>query len=446
MDSNENTEISSLYSAPGRRFFFVRDLQALMDNKDYPEQSIILLNIEIENIGFILRTFGPDVCDKIISELANKISSVTSSVNTNYSKYLYHLNHFRFAQILIDCNLRTAFDLTKILVKELEDSVSVDDIHFNVDIKIGISQYPNHADNVSELIRTAAFASHLARKGNHDYAMYDSVKDTWEKYQFRLLTDVERALTSLNEIRLAYQPLINLKTGKCDKAEGLCRWRHPVFGDIAPDNFIPFVEQSDLIIPFTETILELGLGFIKKFKGHKFDGSLAINLSVSVFQKAEFIPKIMDIFNYYNIDVKEITFEITETALMEHPKSSILILNQLSELGFGIAIDDFGSGYSSLAYLVDLPFSVLKIDRRFISEIDQPKNEVIIEVASSLAEKLGFETVAEGIETELQYKKCIELNVTYGQGYYFAKPMFDDDFFDWVSTYGSDISKQINGN
>jgi diguanylate cyclase len=265
-----------------------------------------------------------------------------------------------------------------------------------------------------------------------DYAIYNQEKDDWEKHQFRLLTDCRQALDNTGELNCALQPIICLSSGKCISVESLIRWNHPELGNVPPNHFLPYVEQSALIMPFTEVTIASSLQLHTYFAKKGYDGNISINLSTMVFRINKLFSRISELINFYNVKSDNISFEITETAIMEHPKAAIYMLNQLRELGCKISIDDFGIGHSSLAYLADLPIDTIKIDQYFVSEIDKKSNMSIIYTTATHADKLGLKTVAEGIETENQYNICKELGVNYGQGYYFAKPLLKQDFSLWL--------------
>lgn len=415
----------------GRRIFpsishFYKEIGEQISTANDGIESIVLLNIEIDNLEFVLRSFGPVKRNEIINKVGEIIHA---SMDTDAR--LYHISQFRFAMLLFDTRFKRAVNLTKKLIAKLEKSTNINGIDFDIDIKIGISHYPNHAEDIYELVRTAAFACYIARKTHSDYATYEAKLDEWENYQMQLLTDIRTSLENQNDIRLALQPIVNLTNGNCEKVEGLCRWTHPELGPIAPGDFLPYVEQSPLIFNLTENTLELGLELLAGFSESENPCNIAINLSAKVFKNPNLLDLIKEQLNFFNIDMEKLIFEITETNIMEHPKGSVKFLKSLKDLGCKIAIDDFGTGHSSLAYIADLPIDIIKIDQCFIREIHRPQNQAIICAAVSLADKLNLETVAEGIEDSRQYEKCCDLGIKYGQGYFIGKPMDSDDFQSW---------------
>jgi len=301
-----------------------------------------------------------------------------------------------------------------------------------MDAHVGISNYPNHADSISELVRTSVFACHQARKLHTDIATFDSELDEQERHRFRLMLDLERALQNNGEVQLAYQPQVHLSSGECVGAEGLCRWHHPMLGMIPPMHFLPFVEQTSLMMPFTEATLSAGLGELAIWQKQGFEGSVAINLSPALFRRPDLLDRLLDHFRFSNVSLESVHFEVTETGIIEQPNRAINTLTELRNRGSRISVDDFGTGHSSLAYLADLPINTIKIDKHFIQNLSKPWGEAIVGAATTLGQKLGLTTVAEGIETESDYQRCRELGVNIGQGYYIGRPMPREDFQRWL--------------
>ena len=426
--------LDSRTQLPDRDSFYV-DVKALLDSHGLHEKSLVLLNIEIDKLEFILRTFGPDERDTVIREVGQRIRAVWKHKITPY-----HITQGRFALILADTTYQQAVRQSQSVIDALREPFLVSGVSFHLDAHVGISNYPNHARNIGELVRTAAFACHLARERRNDFATFDQQIDEWERYRFRLLTDLELALQNQDEVQLAYQPLVNLQSGECEGMEGLCRWSHAEFGPIAPGNFLPYVEQTPLMLPLTEHTLGVGAQNLVYLGNTGFSGTLAINLSPALFRKPNLLERFEDIIRYHNVDPQRLHFEITETGIMEHPNRAAHMLQELRNWGSKVSVDDFGTGHSSLAYLADLPIDSIKIDKHFIQNLARTGNEAIVGATAMLAAKLGLTSVAEGIEDKFQYEKCRELGVTFGQGYYIGKPMPRQEFVSWLTSRESTMA------
>ena len=423
-DKVRNIVIDTRSDLPGREQFY-KQTESLFKSKDV--DSIVLVTIEVDELEFFLRMFGPVIRDDLIQEAAERIKDSVGG-----EERLYHITQFRFALVLTNISHRQAINITKSLVSSLRHPFKISGVAIDIPPVVGFSHYPNHADNLYELVRTVAFATHLARKNRVDYSSYDKKLDDWEQYQFRLLKDIDNALDNSDELKLAYQPIINLRDGSCKKFEGLCRWEHKELGFVNPEAFIPYVELSPLILPLTEVTLGYSLEFNKMLHSRGHECVISVNLSTCLFKNSDLVQKLYEQFQFYGVSAENVIFEITETGIMENPESMIYSLNRLKELGSKIAIDDFGTGHSSLAYLADLPMDILKIDRHFINDISKDRNQAIVGATVKIAESLGVDVIAEGIETQEQMNRCLDLGVTYGQGYYICKPGFSGEALAWL--------------
>jgi EAL domain-containing protein (putative c-di-GMP-specific phosphodiesterase class I) len=186
------------------------------------------------------------------------------------------------------------------------------------------------------------------------------------------------------------------------------------------------------MLPLTEATLGIGMQTLKHLASKGFTGSVAVNLSTSLFRNPDLLEKVEDIMRYHNINPERLHLEITETGIMEHPNRASNVLQEFRNWGCKISVDDFGTGHSSLAYLADLPIDIIKIDKHFIQNLSRPGNEAIVSATAMLAGKLGLASVAEGIEEKAQFDKCRELGVTYGQGYYIAHPLPRAELLTWL--------------
>ncbi len=418
--------LDSRTQLPDRENFYV-DVKALLDMQGQ-EKSLVLLNIEIDKLEFILRTFGPDERDEVIREVGQRIRGVWKHKLTPY-----HITQNRFALVLADTSYQQTVRQSQAVIDALGEPLLVAGVSFHLHAHIGISNYPNHAQSIGDLVRTAAFACHLARERRNDFATFDQQLDEWERHRFRLLTELEHSLQNQTDIQLALQPLVNFQTGACEGMEGLCRWQHPELGPVAPGNFLPYVEQTPLMLPFTEHTLGIGAQSLVYLNRKGFHGSLAINLSPALFRQPNLLQRFEDIIRYHNVNPENLHFEITETGIMEHPNRAANLLQEFRNWGSKVSVDDFGTGHSSLAYLADLPIDIIKIDKHFVQNLARPGNEAIIGATAMLASKLGLTSIAEGIEDQYQYDKCRELGVTYGQGFFIGKPMTRPDFMTWLA-------------
>lgn len=406
---------------------FYRDVTPLISEGKLLISSLALVVIDIEGFDFILRIFGPSQRDILIEQVARRIQQTVGNEHT-----LYHITQDRFAFVSRDINSTEVEQIVVELLQALRDAFEVSGVAYNLSGFVGISFSPDYASSVSELVRTAVFACDKARRVDDRYMLYEKHQDDKERERFYLLLDLEKALINDSEIEVAYQPQINLGTGEIYGVEALCRWRHPKHDIIPPGHFLPFVEHSPLMMPLTEKILRTSLEDTAEWEKLGFNGSLAVNLSTTLFGVPDMMDRLNELLDASPINSNRIHFEITETSVMERRSRAIEILSELKSSGYGVAMDDFGTGHSSLAYISDLPIDTIKIDMHFVQNMDKPWGRAIVGAASALAENLNLRTCAEGIETEEQLKACEELGVSFGQGYLIGRPMFRTEFESWL--------------
>lgn len=220
-------------------------------------------------------------------------------------------------------------------------------------------------------------------------------------------------------------------------AEALLRWNSEEFGLIPPDEFIPLAEESGAIIRIGEWVIQQSFKKVAEWNDKYSDKvvKLAINLSSHQLHNTNLVPFIRREMQAYDVDPKWVEFEITESAIITDFDASIIVLEGLKAMGFSLSLDDFGTGYSSLSYLTKLPIDILKIDKSFVFEVGESRRaESVVETIVALSKSLGLETIAEGIETKVQLAFLKELGCELGQGYYFSRPLSENDFENYMNT------------
>ena len=282
---------------------------------------------------------------------------------------------------------------------------------------------------------TAMYQAKRAGKACHEVfseEMHEDVKET-----LQLETDLRKAIER-EELSVFYQPIYSLRSNKIQGFEALARWHHKTLGLIMPDRFISLAEELGLIDALGEQILRMACqqGQILK-KNFPADASftMSVNLSCKQFAKLDLVETIHRILKDTGFSPHELKLEITESVFFEHREKAVEMLHRLRDLGIEINIDDFGTGYSNLSYLMQLPISTLKIDRSFISPIDntEGRNLEIVQTILMLADSLGIKVIAEGVETEAQIEQLKKLKCEGAQGYFFSKPMSFDDTNEYLT-------------
>ncbi|MDK9725537.1 MAG: EAL domain-containing protein [Sterolibacteriaceae bacterium MAG5] len=243
-----------------------------------------------------------------------------------------------------------------------------------------------------------------------------------------LEADLRQAIAE-GQFLLHYQPQIDLRSGRPVGVEALIRWRHPVRGLVSPIDFIPVAEETGLILPIGDWVLEAACAQLATWREHGVDGiRMSVNLTASQFLDPALPARIQGLLERYRLPAARLTLEVTESMSMASPERTIASMRELTACGLSLAMDDFGTGYSSLAYLKLLPLRELKIDRSFVKDIETDQNDAdICDVTVLLAHKLGLEVVAEGVETEAQLKYLLSIGCEKVQGYLFSRPLPADE-------------------
>jgi diguanylate cyclase len=289
-------------------------------------------------------------------------------------------------------------------------------------------------DNQLDFFKHADLSALYARTHNLSFAFFkDEMKDKQQDYL--ILSSFSQAIQN-NDLYLVYQPKIDLKTGIPCGLEALIRWEHPILGLIPPNQFIHLVESTNYINPLTDFVLTQSIEMIKSLKKEKIDVDISINVSAKNILDKHFYERVKNIIETSDVNINHIEFEITESILIQNPQHSKEVLKKLSHLGIKISFDDFGSGYSSLAYLDQFPVDIIKIDRLFMNQIEEKESlQHIVSSTIDLSKKLGYLVVIEGIETEEVLDLVKSYGADIGQGYYFSKPMSKDETIIWYKNH-----------
>ena len=318
-------------------------------------------------------------------------------------------------------------------VELMQKHYNVDGQKIYVDFTCGFSSKKyNHQTHLANAFTQADLAAEDAKENYLIYSIYSDLR-TKRQFEYELLADFNESLGN-GDIYLVYQPKIDLKTRKPSGLEALIRWEHPKRRMIAPDQFIPAIEKTSMIHDMTQHVFDWALTYHAKLLREDIKLPISINISTKNLYDQAFFEKMVKIFNKYAIQPSLVEFEITETVLMEDPELSKRTLEKFSQFGFKIAIDDFGKGYSSLAYLAQFPINTIKIDKFFSKQIlINPTTQAIVKATIDLAKQLGYEVLIEGIE-DIETADMLErLGCHSAQGYYFMRPRREEDILTYLN-------------
>ena len=294
---------------------------------------------------------------------------------------------------------------------------------------IGIALSSSGYDRPDDILRDADIAMYRAKEnGKARYELFDHGMHARAVSRLQLESDLRQAIEQ-KEFCVYYQPIISLQTGRLAGFEALVRWNHPRRGLVAPADFIPVAEETGLIVPIGQWVLNEACAQVRQWQidspSHR-SLSLSVNLSARQVAQPDLLQRIKDALETSKLNPHCLKLEITESVVMENAEAAAQMLKQLRSLGVQLSIDDFGTGYSSLSYLHRFPLNYLKIDRSFVMRLTTDNDNAIVRTISTLARNLGMEVIAEGIETEEQFQQLKMLGCEYGQGYLFSRPVSND--------------------
>lgn len=297
----------------------------------------------------------------------------------------------------------------------------------------GLSTCPTVGGDAHSLLRGCVSAFQEAASTKQDLSTYDYGLHSSRRLALSLMPDLQQAISTGEGLELHYQPLLDLKTGRCRAAEALVRWMHPKHGLVPPSDFIAAAEQTTLIRPLTKHVLRLALAQLRDWQAEGLDLRLSVNISIRDLEDEEFPGAVAQLLVEYGVPSCRLDLEITETALMRSADAVLHTLGELRASGISISLDDFGVGQSSLSYLSVLPADILKLDRAFARDLDtSPRAEVVVRAAIEAAHALDQEVVAEGIESLGVLDALRRNSCDFAQGYLLCRPLPQEQFGIWL--------------
>lgn len=424
-------DFDQLTDLPNRRYF-QDELESLFRKTNITRnEKLVLMTLDLNGFKTINDTLGHIAGDQLLKQVSERLRSVADD-----SKAIARMGgdefaiSYRFEQAdqpyQFACKLREVFNAPF----NLEDSLA------EVDTSIGYSIYPDDASTVVELQKTSDFAMYNAKQSGR---MAITAFNQEIANQFEKRTMIERDLPFAienNELELYYQPQISLDYDEVYSVEALIRWNHPQRGLISPVEFVGIAEECGLMPALGDWVLNEACRQSAEWNNtQNLSIRVAVNVSVHQITQADFVENVLNAVKRHSLPTEFLELEITESVVMSDVDWIVKCLNRIKDHGIKIALDDFGTGYSSLNQLQALPLDTLKIDRSFISRIDDDSisTRSITATIASIAEIYGLETVAEGIETAQQLSEVRRLGIDVAQGYYYSKPVMKDEVADVIA-------------
>lgn len=421
----------SLTGLPNR-LGFNEKVEAILEAPGFQEAGHAVLVIDMTRFSRINECMGAIAGDELLITFARRLFSALRA-----GDILARTGGDEFAILMrLGKGLDDALQLADRIRAVLASPFRLSELEIRVDCSIGVALLSGGVEVAEEVLRNAQFALKRAKQVMGTQ-VYEPNQARAARRRFSIETELRRAIEG-DELRLDFQPLIDLASGKVAGFEALARWDHEERGSISPTEFIPVAEESGLIVSLGRWALNAAaqtLGGWDRKVGKPLPLSVGVNLSAIQIARDDVPSAVESALRNSGLRGERLTLELTESAIVQDPQRATTVLEALKALDAKVAMDDFGTGYTSLSYLQRLPIDVLKIDRSFVTEMLKDRDSVaIIRAVLSLADALGLKTTAEGVETEELAKALTELGCTFAQGFFFARPLGPDAALDyWLS-------------
>ena len=416
--------LDSLTGLPNR-LAFTEQVDRVLSDPDLADGSYAVLAVDMERFSRVNECVGAIAGDELLIAFARRLVSALRPTDM-----LARTSGDEFGILMkLDRGLADALRAAERIKAVLTLPFRLTDLEIRIDCAIGCALVGRGVSSADELLRNAQFA--LKRSKRLGAAqVYEPVQAQAVRRRFSMETELRRAIEA-EALELAYQPLIDLRTGNVSSFEALARWRQDPVGWISPAEFIPVAEESGLIVPLGRWALETALRTMADWDrahGSPLPFGMSVNLSPIQIGRDNIAQVVFAALAGSGISGNRLTLELTESAIVQDPDRASSVLQGLKKLDVKVAMDDFGTGFTSIGSLQRLPIDVLKIDRSFVGNMCEDEDATsIVRAILSLASSLGIETTAEGIERAELGEALAEMGCTYGQGYHYARPMPADD-------------------
>lgn len=430
----------TLTGLPNRTSFYMglqnelkRSQSREKDERRQPGAKWVILFLDLDRFKYVNDSLGHDVGDLLLKDVAARLRRCLRQ-----SDYIFRLGGDEFTILLTD--LSTAADAAKVAEKimtEMAQPYTIQENELYITVSIGISVYPDDGETIETLVKNADMAMYAAKDTKQGYRFF--TEELHQKTLERMRMDHHlRTALEENQFKLCYQPLVD-RNNRLVGLEALLRWHHPELGVLSPSQFIPLAEETGVIIPIGDWVLQEACQQMHLWRTRwSSDLYVTVNLSPRQFNDPHLGEKIDRILETTGLDPQTLNLEVTESGIMEHPDEAVAQMIAIRARGVHFSIDDFGTGYSSLSHLKRFPINTLKIDRSFVKDCSTDRDDQeIIKTIIAMARNLNLQTVAEGIETRAQYDFMVEQGSDLLQGYYVGRPLSAEQFEERLQETGS---------
>ncbi len=391
-----------------------------------PMSPSAVLLIDLDRFKDINDTLGHHVGDELLRQVGSRLAPALRP-----DDLLVRLGGDEFAVVLNAATADHALVIADRLLGQLTELFYLDEVPVRIGASVGVALCPDDAQDGNGLLQRADVAMYAAKAAGGGVARYDSTRDQHSRQRLRTVEELRVALTT-DQLVVHYQPQCDVATGSTVGLEALVRWQHPTRGLLYPDVFLPLVEQTGLMPPLTLTVLTAAVQQCRQWRSDGLDVGVSVNLSASSLLDQRLPDQVAWLLASNDLPAAALTLELTENTLMVDPDQCRLTLLRLKEVGVWLSIDDYGTGYCSLAYLQDLPVDELKLDRTFMTELGNARSAAIVKSTIDLAHALGLRLVAEGVEDQASLDLLRLLGCDIAQGYHLSRPQDVTTITGWL--------------
>ncbi len=424
-DSRRQARTDELTGLPNRRSVF--EALAEADVRLAAGERTAVLVLDLDRFKEINDSLGHAVGDALLAQVGPRLRAELRADDV-----LARLGGDEFVVLAQDLDADEARGLAERLRGRLQRPFAFSGMGLNVDASVGVAIGPDESISAVELLQLADLAMYAAKSARTGVALYDEARDGHGRHRLEDVAQLRRALEQ-DELVLHYQPKLALATGAVDGVEALVRWQHPTRGLLYPDAFIELAESAGLMAQLTGRVIDMALAQCRTWSDRGRLLTMAVNVSPSNLVDETFPDQVRDLLARYGLSAGCLVLEVTESLLMEDRERAVHVLGRLRDDGVGVAIDDYGTGYSSLAYLAALPVTELKLDRTFVGEMTgSPRAESIVTSTLQLAHALGLVLVAEGAEDQATVDALTFHGCDVVQGYHLSRPLPADALWSWL--------------
>jgi diguanylate cyclase len=416
-----------LTELPNRLLFHDRAHQAILGATRTGTRAAVIV-LDVDRFGEVNDSLGHHMGDLLLYELGYRLTETLRQ-----SDSVARLGGDEFAILLPEIEDEADALAAAAKIREaLSHPIAVRDLSLEVQASAGIALYPDHGIDPESLLQHADVAMYNAKRSQSGCELYAETRHEFSPSRMRLVQDLRNAIAN-GQLELHYQPKVRLSDSQVVGVEALARWNHPEHGLISPDSFIPLAEHTGLIRPLTLAVLEMAIDQCAEWRSRGIELCVAVNLSQRNLADHELPHQIKRLLEERGVPTTSLELELSEDTIMSDPKRARDVLARLDAMGIWLAIDDFGSGHSSLAHLRELPVTTLKVDRSFVTGLEEHADDAMaVRSTIALGRDLGLRVVAEGVETDSVMDELRRLGCDLVQGFRLSRPVPAADFEAWL--------------